>query len=96
MNEEYISFVKDLSEHPKMFEQVKRMLAMVKNSDEKIMSAHEVEQQVIDDVRTLGKETIQSWANEQNKKAGTNYKNKVKEVHLNGKKNFIGTPPSEQ
>lgn len=38
---------------------------MVKNSYEKIMSAHEVEQQVIDDVRTLVKETIQSWAKEQ-------------------------------
>lgn len=96
MNEEYISLVKDLAEHPKMFEQIKKMLAMIKNSDEKIMSAHEVEQRVIDDIRTLGKETIQSWANEQNKKAGTNYRNKVKEVRLNGKKNSIGTPALDQ
>ena len=90
MNEEYISLIKDLAEHPKMFEQIKKMLATVKNSDEKIMSAHEAEQQIIDDIRVLGKETIQSWANEQNKKAGTNYRKKVKEVRLNGKKSSIG------
>jgi len=96
MNEEYISLVKDLAEHPKMFEQIKKMLATVKNSDEKIMSAHEAEQQIIDDIRVLGKETIQSWANEQNKKAGTNYRKKVKDVHLNGKKNSIGIPPLDQ
>ena len=86
MNEEYISLIKDLAEHPKMFEQIKKMLATVKNSDEKTMSAHEAEQQIIDDIRVLGKESIQSWADEQNKKAGTNYKKKVKEVSLNGKK----------
>lgn len=30
MHEEYISLIKDLSEHPKMFEQIKKCLLLLK------------------------------------------------------------------
>lgn len=95
MLEEQAIVAKQLVKHPKLFERFKNMLAIVDNDDEGIIKADTAEQQIIDEIRQLGKDMMQSWAEKQSEKVSKNYKNKTKNIKHNGKKNCIGTPHLE-
>lgn len=91
MLEEQTIVAQKLVKHPKLFEHFKNMLAIVDNDDEGIITADAAEEQIINEIRQLGRDTMQSWAENQSKKVSKNYKN----IKHNGKKNCIGTPHLE-
>ena len=95
MMEEQVIVAQQLVKHPKLFERFKNMLAIVDNDEEGIISADAAEQQIIDEIRELGKDMMQSWAEQQSEKVSKNYKNKTQNIKHNGKKNCIGTLPLE-
>lgn len=92
MLEEQTIVAQQLVKHPKLFEHFKNMLAILDNDDEGIITADAAEQQIINKIRQLGIDVMQSWAENQSKKVSKNYKNKTKNIKHNGKKNCIGTP----
>jgi t-SNARE complex subunit (syntaxin) len=54
-----------LADYPKLREQIEELLELVEGPDEEVRRADEVEEQVDKQVRGLGRQTIQSWAETQ-------------------------------
>ncbi len=62
-------FLEKLAQHPKLKNRFKEMLAIATNSgDELITLADEAELRVIGQVRQLGQELLQDWANDESKR----------------------------
>jgi hypothetical protein len=54
-----------LADYPKLRERIEELLEIVEGDDEPVRRADEVEEQVDEQVRGLGRQTIQSWAERQ-------------------------------
>lgn len=57
--------VEKLNQYPDLCERVKRMLAIVENTEGETTLADMAEQRIIDEMRGLGHELLQNWANQQ-------------------------------
>ena len=83
-----------LKKHPKLFYRVEELLAVVENAGGDIKKASEAEMRVIEEVRQMGHEALQSWATGQAEKVSEEA-NKRDGVRSAGKKNSAGTARSE-
>ncbi len=54
-----------LEEHPELRERIVQLLSTVANTDGSIELADEAEQRVIDEMRLIGREALQTWATRQ-------------------------------
>lgn len=54
-----------LADYPKVRERIEELLEIVEGDEEEVRRADEIEEQVDQQVRGLGRETIQSWAQTQ-------------------------------
>jgi hypothetical protein len=82
-----------LNRHPGLKSRVQALADIVADSDGDLARADEAERRVIEEVRRLGQEALQGWAEGQIARAGEQAASEP-QVRRAGKKNSAGTPPS--
>jgi hypothetical protein len=82
-----------LNKHPQLRGRVERLVDMVEDVGEDLRKADEAERRVIDEVRRLGQEVLEGWADGQVAKRADEWE-RTPGVWREGKKNFAGTAPS--
>jgi len=85
-----------LEAHPQLKERMDSIIKVVENSDGSIEKADEAEQRAIEELRQLGNDILQGWAENQRNKKEKEVKEKNKKVNKHSKKNSIGTQHSEK
>ena len=77
-----------LNAHPELKAQLLTLLELAESDIER---ADEVEERTVESVRSLGRQTIQDWAERQEQKVSQSVRDAVgKELERKGKKNSIG------
>lgn len=90
-------FLEELEKHPNLKSRFKEVLAIAANQrSELITLADEAEFQVIDQMRKLGQETLQDWADNEASRISKNVKAAVKSAKKHVKKNSGGIQPMEK
>jgi hypothetical protein len=83
--------VRRLEAHPHMRDRIASLLTVVEDDSGEFKLADDVEDRVIEEVRRMGQEAIQGWANSQvEKTTQTALDSGV--LHRDGKKNCTGSP----
>lgn len=85
--------VRRLEAHPHRRERIASLLTVVEDESGEFKLADDVEDRVIEEVRRMGQEAMQGWANSPVEKA-TQIALDSGELHRDGKKNFTGSPHS--
>jgi len=65
MEQKKRSLEEQLAEHPKLRARFEQLLELVANEREEVLRADEAEQRVDQQVRSLGQEVLQEWAQQQ-------------------------------
>ena len=81
------------ADYPELLARFKQIADIVENTKGDVELANEAERRVIEEVRQLGKEVLQSWGRQQETRVSQRYSEQVKDVRRNGKKNCVGTVP---
>ena len=61
-NQAELEFLQRLRSHPELFERLQGILQIAENSEEPLRTADEVEALLVEEIRRLGKTTMESWA----------------------------------
>lgn len=85
--------LRGLREHPAIRERIATLLALVQGKGEGLRLADDVEGRLIQEMRGLGRDAMQSWAQEQVSETEEDVRRSGR-AHREGKKNFTGTPSS--
>ena len=87
--------LKGLESHPKLMDRFLSILSLAEepDRDETIRSADEVEALLIEEVRKLGKEGMESWVSKVNSLVGERSKKEDPGVQLREKKLYAGGVP---
>jgi hypothetical protein len=85
-----------LDENPELRERVTQLLSTVVNEGGNIELADEAEQRVIDQLRLMGHDALQAWANHQTKVVGKRAQQQKPNLRKHEKKSLCGTPPMEK
>ena len=86
------SLLQRLNSHPLIRLRLESILEVVEGEQDGLRRADDVEERLVQELRRLGQESLQTWASgqvEQTEQAIRRYGG----VHREGKKNFIGTAP---
>jgi len=94
LDQEDAKLLAKLKKHPKLFARMSALVDVVENAGGDLKKAAEAEMRVIEEVRKMGHEALHSWANGQVEKAVENLDGQ-EGIWKSGKKNSIGTVPSE-
>lgn len=81
-----------LQRHPQIRSRVAELLAVVEDSKGDLKRADDAEDRLIEELRRLGQQAMQSWAQGQVHKTEQEVRNSGR-AHREGKKNCTGTPP---
>ncbi len=79
-----------LAEYPKLKERFEELVTIMENPDDKTTLADVAEQRVIGELRILGHDTLQHWANRQSSKSAQQLEKPVKTARKNTKKKSAG------
>ena len=82
-NSEEKQLIEDLRRHPELFERMQAILALAESDED---TADEVEALLLEEVRRLGKSTMESWAGGAEKRASRDFKKENPDARY-GKKN---------
>lgn len=82
-----------LSKHPQLRGRVERLVDLVEDAGDDLRRADEAERRVIEEVRRLGQELLEGWADGQVAKRADELE-QTPGVWREGKKNSAGTAPS--
>lgn len=82
-----------LNQHPQLRERIARLVDIVEDAGDDLRQADEAERRVIEEVRRLGQEVLEGWADGQVVKRSAAL-DRTPGVWREGKKNFAGTAPS--
>ena len=82
-----------LNKHPQLRGRVERLVDIVEDAGDDLRKADEAERRVIEEVRRLGQEVLESWADGQVGKRADELE-RTPGVWREGKKNSTGTAPS--
>jgi len=85
-----------LNRHPALCERVKALMGVVENAAGDCTKADAAEQAVIEELRKMGNEALQSWAESATERATEALRTDQPGLHGNGKKKSTGTRPSEK
>lgn len=85
--------VQGLHEHPQIRRRVASLLSAVRDAGGDLKLADDAEQRLTDELRQLGREAMQGWAERQVRVTEQEVRRGGR-AHREGKKNFAGTPPS--
>lgn len=67
-NDEIQIFLEKLKNHPKLQNRFSEILNIAENTSGELITADEAEGKTIEEVRKLGQEVVQEWANQQEQK----------------------------
>lgn len=81
-----------LQRHPQIRSRVAALLAVVEDCKGDLKRADDAEDRLIEEMRRLGQQAMQSWAQGQVRKAEQEVRHSGR-AHREGKKNSTGTPP---
>ena len=79
-----------LREHPELRARVERLLDVVENADGDVIKADEAEQRVLEELRRMGQEALQGWAENRQEKQ-EQYWDEREGVSRKEKKDSTGT-----
>jgi len=79
--------IDELNQYPELCERVKQLLAIIKNAGGETTRADDAEQRVIDEMRKLGHDVMQNWANQQVGKAAQRATQQKASLRKHTKKN---------
>ena len=83
-------FLEQLEQHPELKNRFKEILSISSNSGKELITlADEAEMQVIEQMRQLGKETLQNWANKEIMRIALNVKRQVPGAKKHVKKTLV-------
>ena len=82
-----------LNEHPQIRQRIASLLSAVQDAGGDLRRADDAEQRLIEELRRLGQEAMQGWAERQVRVAEQEVR-RGGQAHREGKKNSAGTPPS--
>lgn len=82
-----------LNANPQIKNRIAALLAVVQNAGGDLKLADAAEMRLIEEIRCLGQEAMQAWANRQVQECEQEIRQSGR-VHRDGKKNSAGTPPS--
>lgn len=85
--------VRRLGRHPQIRSRVAELLAVVEDSNGDLRRADDAEVRLIEEMRSLGRAAMQSWAQGQVIQSEQEVRQSGR-AHREGKKNSTGTPPS--
>lgn len=83
-----------LREHPKLKVRIEQMLDVIENTTGDVVKADEAEQRFIEELRKMGQESLQDWAENQQEQVDR-YWGEREGVSRKEKKTSTGTPGSE-
>jgi hypothetical protein len=90
-------FFDKLEQQPELKNRFKEMLSISTNSGKELITlADEAEYRVIEQVRKLGQELLQGWANKESSRVSGNVAAQMPNAKKHVKKNSGGTPPTEK
>jgi hypothetical protein len=84
--------LRGLQRHPQIKSRVAALLAVVEDAGGDLKRADDAEDRLIEEMRRLGQEAMQSWALGQVHQTEQEVRRSGR-AHREGKKNFTGTPP---
>lgn len=84
--------LRGLHAHPQIRARVAGLLAMAQSTNTGLRRADDAEDWLIEEIRALGQETLQSWAQSQVSQTEEDVRHSGR-AHREGKKNCTGTPP---
>ena len=87
------ALIRQLNAHPLIKHRVMSLLAVVQDAGGDLKEADAAEMRLIEEIRQMGQEALQSWASGQVEATGEAVR-RSGHVHREGKKNCAGTPPS--
>ena len=79
-----------LKRHPELYERVGRLLEIVENADGDSLTADEVEERVVEEVRRIGHDALQGWARGKAGRLESEYERRAG-FERRGKKNSTGS-----
>ena len=82
-----------LNQHPQLRARIERLVDLVEDAGDDLRKADEAERRVIEEVRRLGQEVLEDWADGQVTKRADEL-DQTPGVWRDGKKNSAGTAPS--
>jgi vacuolar-type H+-ATPase subunit B/Vma2 len=82
-----------LAKYPNLKQRMEEMLAFAENSHQEIILADAAEERVIEVVRSMGLELMQSWADSRSNQVSQQMEKSVASAKKNIKKKFAGIPP---
>jgi len=94
MKKEKKSLEERLEAHPILRKKFESLLDVVENASGSIEKANEAERQVIETLKQLGQEALESWAGEQEKTVGNEAEKEFGRPHE--KKKSTGKQPMEE
>jgi hypothetical protein len=83
-----------LRSQPQLKARIEQMLSVIENADGDVVKADEAEQRFIEELRKMGQESLQAWA-EGRQEQTEQYWNEREGVSRKDKKNSTGTRDSE-
>lgn len=84
----------ELSKYPNLKQKIEEMLAVAKNSPQEILLADAAEERVIEIVRGVGLELMQTWADHRSKQVSRQVEKSMASAKKNIKKKSAGTQRS--
>lgn len=83
--------LRGLREHPQIRSRIAALLAVVNDAAGDLKRADDAEDRLIEEIRGLGQEAMQTWAQEQVQQTEEDVRRSGR-AHREGKKNSAGTP----
>lgn len=84
--------LKGLNANPQIKSRIASLLAVVEDAGGDLKEADAAEMRLIEEIRRMGQEALQAWADRQVQKTEQELR-QAGQVQREGKKNSIGTPP---
>ena len=85
-----------LNQHPQLRERVEALLSVIDNEAGDYTTAHDAENQFIEELRKMGNDALHCWADKASEKLSTHYREENPKHHGDGKKKSGGIPLSEK
>lgn len=86
------AILKGLNANPQVKSRIASLLAVIEDAAGDLKEADAAEMRLIEEIRRMGQEALQAWANRQIDRTGQAVR-EGGQVHREGKKNSAGTPP---
>jgi hypothetical protein len=89
-------FLNRLNQHPQLRERIEALLSVIDNEAGDYTTAHDTENQLIEELRKMGNDALHCWADKACDKSSTHFHEQNPKYHYDGKKKSGGIQLSEK